>query len=617
MSKNLNRSTLIALEYLAQLKNQALTCFALLVSLGSFSAVGSQEPICSDSVANPPINEGPLQNPLKGFHVGFDASCCLEFPHEVYFGNFMATVGYQNFTWAELEPEDDVFNWDKVEQDLANRAGSKQKHVIVQLNAEWTRGQREADANNPQRTPQWFLDDERFETNEDELGFANGGYQSHRYTSEFYQSEVKEFIAEFIHRFKDDPRIFVIQMGMVGYFGEFNVFPNDDIWLPEEVKTLFFEHYRDHIFGQVERNTDGDLVVIESGEAGINSGHYNGLSALTQVRYPAELGYNIPTDGIGYTNGWINVDGIPNDGNNDVDIGNKDFNDPLDEIISDEGRKLWTYGPVGGEWPPNREPTIEGVIEEWTSFWGTDLGEQYIQRGHYSFARPPQVDTISNLLGADNWGLVPAGWNFFAGDAQEIGDNYSTPGGDTFRRWHKIMGYNYQLSNIQHFLDPAQSNLTVSFDLNNIGLAAFHFNWDVELGIINSNGDVVQIIPLDHIDMRDWKSATTTTVVTQANLLPELDLDGSEYRIALRFIQPAATDVKDDPWQLAPRVTYIEISNDVEVIDGSWDDQNRLVGGWNILDNLNPENRQRSCSEEEQLCVPIKAANNTISVICL
>jgi len=406
-------------------------------------------------------------------------------------------------------------------------------------------------------------------------------------------------------------------MGMVGYFGEFNVFPNDDEWLPEEVKILFFNHYRDHMFGKVERNLQGDLVVIESGEGGINSGHYNGLSALTQARYPAELGYNIPTDGVGYTNGWVNVDGIPNDGNNDVDIGNKDFNDPIDALESESGRKLDTYGPVGGEWPPNREPNKEGVIEEWTMFWDSQLGSDYIERGHYSFVRPPQLDTISNLLGAQNWGLVPPGWNFFDPDARSIGDNHVNPGGDMFRDWHRRMGYNYQLSNIRHFFNANQSRLSVGFDLTNIGLAAFHFDWDVELGILDDSDNVVQLISLDGVSMRNWKPGDTSTITWQTEVSPTLDLEGSSYRLALRLVQPGATDTKAEPWMLDSRFAYIQVSNEIELINGIWNGQNQLVGGWNILDSLNPDSREKNCSTDESICVPINTGNQKLALVCL
>ncbi len=574
----------------------------------------AQEQMCTTAVANPAPTLGPLQNPLKGFHIGFDATCCLDFPQEVYFGNFMASVGYQNFTWAELEPEDDQWNWDLVDDQLANRAGSKNKHVIVQLNAEWTRGDRAG------RTPQWFLDDDRFEENVDEAR----GFQSHNYESEFYQSEVKEFIAEFIHRFKDDPRIFIIQMGMVGYFGEFNVFPNDEEWLPDEIKQLFFAHYRDHIFGSVSRNQDGELVAVPgSGALGINSPHYNGLSALTQVRYPEELVYNIPTDGIGYTNGWVNVDGIPNDGNNDVDIGNKDFNDPIDEIIADDERRLWTFGPVGGEWPPNREPNIEGVIEEWTDFWGGDVGEDYIERAHYSFIRPPQVDTISRLLGknattgVDNWRLVPEGWNFFAGDAQEVGDNFSNPGGDLFRKWHRTMGYNYQLSNIQHWFNANQSRINISFDVSNVGLAAFHFAWNVELAILDASNNVLQLINVEDVDIREWQEGETQQVSASANVNIDLSQADMNYKLGLRISQPGATETKDSAWQIDPRFAYIVVSNEIETVEGTWQDDNRLVGGWNILDTVMPASREVNCGDQEPMCFPIKLEGGGVSLICL
>ncbi len=587
-----------------------ITSSGLLV-LNLFWGIAAGQP----AVANPATNAGPLQNPLKGFHIGFDETCCLEAPQEVYFGNFMATVGYQNFNWADLEPVDDQFDWTRVDNELSARAGSRNKHVIVQLNAEWTQGDTAG------RTPDWFINDPRFEKNEDELGFANGGYQSHKYESEFYQEEVKEFIAEFIHRFKDDPRIFIIQMGMVGYFGEFNVFPNDDLWLPEDIKTMFFEHYRDHLFGEIERDSSGKLVVVESGAGGSNSENYSGYSALTQARYPAELGYNVPTDGIGYTNGWINIDGIPGDGNNDDDIGNSDFNDAIDQIATGDGRKLWNLGPIGGEWPPNRQPGNEGVQEEWTSFWGTLAGEDYLKRGHYSFARPPQVDTISTLLGSENWRLVPEGWNFFAGDAKQVGDNYEgeNAGGDLFRNWHRMMGYNYQLSNIQHYFSAGQTRINISFDVENVGLAPFYFDWNVELAILDSGNNMVQLIPVDNTDMRTWRTNEISSVEAGANLAFDVSLPASEYRIGLRLSQPGATEPKTEIWELDARNTYIVISNDVDVIDGEWrsDLMNTLQGGWNILDDVVIDSRCPVCEARNEMCMPIVTLGGRAVVVCL
>ena len=65
-------------------------------------------------------------------------------------------------------------------------------------------------------------------------------------------------------------------------------------------------------------------------------------------------------------------------------------------------------------------------------------------------------------------------------------------------------------------------------------------------------------------------------------------LDWSKrYKMGLRILQPGADKEKDEGWKLNARNVYVVTANDIEVIDGVWDENKALRGGWNMLGDLN------------------------------
>ncbi|MFK7819529.1 MAG: DUF4832 domain-containing protein [Planctomycetaceae bacterium] len=279
----------------------------------------------------PKANNGPTTNPLKGFSSGW-------WREDDY-----ASVGFQYLEWGKLEPKDDAFDWDAVEEVL-NRAGTKDKHVILQFAVDW-------DYSNPvdkdYRGPKWLLDrvgEHRGTADPEDPNSRQ--MRATRYNNPVFIAEAKEAIEALVGRYKNDPRIFVIQVGVLGFWGEWHTFPRTD-WSPtDETKAEILQSYMDSL----------------------------GPNGLTQVRYPNEP-INKPQHRMGYTNGSA----VP------TPHGYK-----FGKAIAES--KLWKNGPVHGEWPPN-------VTDEfWKKFFLTDEGDRFIQQARYSTLLVPENKEIASRL---------------------------------------------------------------------------------------------------------------------------------------------------------------------------------------------------------------------------
>ena len=66
-------------------------------------------------------------------------------------------------------------------------------------------------------------------------------------------------------------------------------------------------------------------------------------------------------------------------------------------------------------------------------------------------------------------------------------------------------------------------------------------------------------------------------------------LSKGKYNLGVRIVQPNSQNEKSDIWKLDSRNTYILFSNEVEVINGYWNSQNALEGGWSILGDFKIE----------------------------
>ncbi|MEL6108799.1 MAG: DUF4832 domain-containing protein, partial [Planctomycetota bacterium] len=293
-------------------------------------------------IANPEANEGPDLNPLKGFNSGWWR------PDDDY-----ASVGFQYLEWNHFEPEDDAWDWNYVESVL-DRAGSRNRHLIVQFVCDWDNwGMDEPVGDSHYRGPQWLLD--RVPERRGPADVNDPGSRITRasdYDHPVFIEEAKEAITALSNYLNDDPRGFVLQVGVLGFWGEWHNYPRVD-WSPSDDTKL-------EILGTYLSNLGDD--------------------GLTQIRYPDEP-VAIPFPGMGYTNGSA----VPSPHGSEFG----------DLIAAGE---LWKFGPVGGEWPPTFDEMNESNIMMWESFFNTGLGLDFLEIGRYSTMLPPEDKHIVQRL---------------------------------------------------------------------------------------------------------------------------------------------------------------------------------------------------------------------------
>ncbi len=283
----------------------------------------------------PPVTAGPPINPLKGFNTGW-------WRNEDY-----ASVGFQYLQWGDFEPKDNEFNWDYVEQ-ILNREGTRGRHCILQFVVDWAY---DDPLESNYRGPQWLLEKVgEHKGTADPQDPNSQSLRATRYNDPQFIAEASEAIEALLTRYKDDPRTFLIQVGVLGFWGEWHTFPRVD-WSPtNETKSAILNAYLSNL----------------------------GADHHTQVRYPDDPAVK-PTRGIGYNNGSATL---------------TEHGEEFGNLINEQ--ELWRNGPVGGEWPPNISDA--GI---WKRFFQTDEGLTFLTKGHYSTMLPPEGKDIVKFI--PNW----------------------------------------------------------------------------------------------------------------------------------------------------------------------------------------------------------------------
>tara|TARA_B110000444_G_C18847154_1_gene602810 strand:+ start:1188 stop:2609 length:1422 start_codon:yes stop_codon:yes gene_type:complete len=253
-------------------------------------------------------NDGPDKNPLKGFNSGW-------WNDEDY-----ASVGFQYLKWKDFEPVNGVFDFSYVE-DVISRPGSIGRHLILRLYCDWYGEEESSDG------PEWLYS---------EMGVARLQNDNGKYVTDFndpnFINESIQAIEQLISYFDNDPRIYSLQIGILGYWGEWHTFGfGEPFYINESSKNKILKTYKD-----------------------------NANSLKIMGRYPWREPLS-NTGSIGFHNDYF----MPHD-----------HSDKFDEAVNDNN--LWLEGPIGGEVPPQILNT------EYDEMYSTARGLNMIEKGHYS-----------------------------------------------------------------------------------------------------------------------------------------------------------------------------------------------------------------------------------------
>lgn len=472
-----------------------LICILAMVCTPSLlPAVKAQSPIAA-TWTTLDYAPSPADNPLKGFVPFYDAygsadtPITNDFPHSMeYFYVPLRNLmnGPHSFTFEQgMEPQI---------QSIVSRG----HQVIMRVYLDY-----------PARRsgiPQFLLD---------------GGLKVHRYTvfgnsmrdvdsvSPDYDdpnlvAAMEAFIAEFGRRYDGDPRLGFVQLGLIGFWGEWHTWPmdgykqetavykalpdpNEESWMPSDATQERIIKAYDDAFNKTRLLLRYPMLPPNGQQSGPGRRQNYG-----SMKY--NVGYH--DDSFAYTTGY---------GEDWYFMGKMEWSGGLNK---------WKTEPIGGELRPEiqlsvwADPPTRRDSEDFTAT---------VDGTHVSWLLAHSIFTVRSVT-AD----TPVYKAALAG-AQR-------------------MGYELYISAVKLQDTTVDTPINVALRIQNTGVAPFYYDWPVELGVIDSAGKVVATVN------PGWK---LTTLLPSAGNSPYTDLIYSSaksgsvsklapgtYTLALRVINP-------------------------------------------------------------------------------
>lgn len=172
-------------------------------------------------VVRPRPTAGPLDNPLKGWCPYTNAGKI----HQPY------SMVFQYVQWNELEPIENDFRFDEWEKTWDSEYG-KDKHVIFRVIVDYPK--------KSSGLPDWLRSKGVKETAYKDYG----GGMSPDYNDPIMIASMERLIAALGKRYNDHPRVAFIQIGLLGYWGEWHTYPSTKLYATTQTEQKVIDAYR-------------------------------------------------------------------------------------------------------------------------------------------------------------------------------------------------------------------------------------------------------------------------------------------------------------------------------------------------------------------------------------
>lgn len=174
-----------------------------------------------DMVVRPLPQPGPLDNPLKGWCPYIDAGEI----HKPY------SMVFLYVPWSELEPRSGDFRFGEWEKSW-NVDAAKGKHLIFRVYIDYP--------SLPSGLPEWLRKAGVKETPYND----HGGGLSPDYNDPKMVAAMERLIDALGKRYNKHPRIAFIQMGLLGFWGEWHTWPREEMYAAPETERRIIDAYR-------------------------------------------------------------------------------------------------------------------------------------------------------------------------------------------------------------------------------------------------------------------------------------------------------------------------------------------------------------------------------------
>lgn len=181
-------------------------------------------PVClnaEEMVVRPLPQPGPLDNPLKGWCPYTDAGTIRQ-PYSMVF---------LYVPWSELEPTPGNYRFDAWEKSW-NVEAARGKHIIFRVYIDYP--------SLPSGLPGWIREAGVKETPYK----AHGGGLSPDYNDPKMITAMERFIKALGKRYNKHPRIGFIQLGLLGFWGEWHTWPREELYATAATEKRIIDAYR-------------------------------------------------------------------------------------------------------------------------------------------------------------------------------------------------------------------------------------------------------------------------------------------------------------------------------------------------------------------------------------
>ena len=170
----------------------------------------------------PEAAPGPLDNPLKGWCPYPDAGP-IRGPYSMVF---------LSRSWAQVEPERGRYAFDRWEADAWSTPAAKGKHVVLRIFVDYP--------SRPSGLPAWLRAVGVKETPYTD----HGGGLSPDYNDPRMVEALERLIAAMGARYDADPRVGFIELGLLGFWGEWHTYPRTALYATPETERRVIAAYR-------------------------------------------------------------------------------------------------------------------------------------------------------------------------------------------------------------------------------------------------------------------------------------------------------------------------------------------------------------------------------------
>lgn len=168
---------------------------------------------------------GPLDNPLKGWAAYSESWSTYALP---------ASMAFFYVSWRELEPNPGDYRFSQWESQKWNTPQAQGKHIVMRLYLDYP--------NLPTGVPQWVIDSgvamRPYDIPEIGQGLAPD------YDDPRLLVPLLDFIQAFGVRYNSNPRVAFVQLGTLGFWGEWHTWPLYHLFASEATQQAVVQAYR-------------------------------------------------------------------------------------------------------------------------------------------------------------------------------------------------------------------------------------------------------------------------------------------------------------------------------------------------------------------------------------